>query len=56
MKVVTIKSQPRDSMIMIGERLTNLAKYMPVEKPIIITDIVLNHCGLEGVLGLFGAD
>lgn len=38
MKVVNIKSHPRDSVIMIGERLENLGKYMPVERPIIITD------------------
>ena len=44
MKVVTIKSQSRDSVIMIGERLANLAKYMPVEKPIIITDTHVQSC------------
>jgi len=38
MKVVNIKSHPRDSVIMIGERLENLGKYIPVERPIIITD------------------
>jgi 3-dehydroquinate synthase len=38
MKVVNIKSHPRDSVIMIGERLANLRKYLPVETPIIITD------------------
>jgi len=38
MKVVNIKSHPRDSVIMIGERLDNLRRYIPVETPIIITD------------------
>ena len=38
MKVVNINSHPRDSVIMIGERLENLRKYVPVERPIIITD------------------
>jgi 3-dehydroquinate synthase len=46
MKVANIKSQPRDSVIMIGERLENLSKYIPVETPIIITDTnVLEHWG-----------
>jgi 3-dehydroquinate synthase len=38
MKVINIKSRPHDSTIMIGERLDNLGKYIPVERPVIITD------------------
>ena len=38
MKVVNIKSHPRDSVILIGERLDNLRKYLSIETPIIITD------------------
>ena len=38
MKSVLIKSQPYDSLIMINERLVNLGDYLPVDKPIIITD------------------
>ena len=44
MKTVTIKGQPRDSVIMIGERLQNLAKYIPVARPIIITDTNVLAC------------
>jgi len=44
MKVVNIKSHPRDSVIMIGERLDNLRKYIPVETPIIITDANVREC------------
>ncbi len=44
MKVVNIKSHPRDSVIMIGERLDNLRKYIPVETPIIITDTKVREC------------
>ena len=44
MKVVNIKSHPRDSVIMIGERLDNLKKYIPVETPIIITDTHVREC------------
>ena len=44
MKVVNIKSHPRDSVIMIGERLANLRKYLPVETPIIITDANVLEC------------
>ena len=44
MKVVNIKSHPRDSVIMIGERLDNLRKYVPVETPIIITDANVREC------------
>jgi len=48
MKAVNIKSAAaaKDSVIMIGERLQNLAKHLPVKAPIIITDInVQNHWG-----------
>lgn len=38
MKRVMIKSQPNDSLIMIGEKLANLGNHLPVGKPIIITD------------------
>lgn len=38
MKTAAIKGHPRDSVIMIGERLEDLGKYIPVERPIIITD------------------
>ena len=44
MKLVNIKSHPRDSVIMIGERLDNLRKYIPVETPIIITDANVREC------------
>jgi 3-dehydroquinate synthase len=44
MKVVYIKNHPRDSVIMIGERLDNLRKYIPVETPIIITDTNVREC------------
>jgi 3-dehydroquinate synthase len=44
MKVVNIKSHPRDSVIMIGERLDNLQRYLPVETPIIITDTNVQEC------------
>ncbi len=44
MKVVNIKNHPRDSVIMIGERLDNLRKYIPVEAPIIITDTNVLEC------------
>ncbi len=46
MKRVMIHSQPRDSLIMIDERLANLGDYLPVDKPIIITD--------ENVLAIWG--
>jgi len=46
MKAVNIKGHPRDSVIMIGERLDNAEKYIPVEKPVIITDTsVQSHWG-----------
>ena len=38
MKTVAIKSQTQDSVIMIGESLTNVSRYIPTETPIIITD------------------
>ena len=44
MKVVNIKSPARDSVIMIGERLDNLRKYIPVERPIVITDTHVREC------------
>jgi 3-dehydroquinate synthase len=44
MKVVNIKSHPRDSVIMIGEELANLRKYLPVKTPIIITDANVLEC------------
>ena len=40
MKTAKIKSEIGDSVIMIGERLENLNKHLPVKAPIIITD---NH-------------
>ena len=44
MKVVNIKNHPRDSAILIGEKLDNLPKYLPVEKPLIITDNNVMKC------------
>jgi 3-dehydroquinate synthase len=44
MKVVNIKSQARDSVIMIGESLDNLRKYIPVARPIVITDTHVREC------------
>jgi 3-dehydroquinate synthase len=44
MKRVNIKGHPRDSVIMIGERLENLGKYIPVSRPIIITDTNVLAC------------
>ena len=44
MKVANIKSHPRDSVIMIGERLDNLGKYIPTGRPIIITDTNVLAC------------
>ena len=44
MKTVNIKGQPRDSVIMIGERLENTAKYIPAARPIIITDTNVLAC------------
>ncbi len=44
MKTVNIKGQPRDSVIMIGERLENLGKYIPAARPIIITDTNVLAC------------
>ena len=39
MKSIKIKSDTGDSIVMIGERLENLKSHLPVENPIIITDI-----------------
>ena len=48
MKTVNIKSHNRDSMIIVGERLANIRKYIPVARPIIITDTnVLEHWGKQ---------
>jgi len=44
MKAVNINSQGRKSSILIGERLDNLLKYIPVENPIIITDTNVQAC------------
>ena len=44
MKKVTVKGHPRDSVIMIGERLENLGQYLPVDRPIIITDTNVLAC------------
>jgi 3-dehydroquinate synthase len=44
MKVINIKSRPHDSTIMIGERLDNLGKHIPVERPVIITDTNVLAC------------
>ena len=38
MKIVNIKTAAADSVIMIGGRLQNLAKHLPVKTPIIVTD------------------
>jgi 3-dehydroquinate synthase len=46
MKIVKIKTTAADSVIMVGERLQNLAKYLPMKTPIIVTDTnVQNHWG-----------
>jgi 3-dehydroquinate synthase len=39
MKSVKIKSNTGDCVVMIGERLENLKAHLPVESPIIITDV-----------------
>ena len=44
MKVVNIKNHSRDSAILIGEKLGNLPQYMPVERPVIITDTNVLDC------------
>jgi 3-dehydroquinate synthase len=44
MKLVNIKNHPRDSVIMIGEKLDNLGKYIPVKTPVIITDTNVREC------------
>jgi 3-dehydroquinate synthase len=38
MKSVKIRSHPHDSLVLIGETIDNLTKYIPVERPIIVTD------------------
>jgi 3-dehydroquinate synthase len=44
MKTVKIKSGAAESVIMIGERLQNLSMYLPVQRPIIITDVNVQNC------------
>ena len=44
MNVVNIKSRSRNSAILIGESLKNLPNYVPVAKPIIITDANVLNC------------
>jgi 3-dehydroquinate synthase len=44
MKLVNIKNHPHDSVIMIGEKLDNLGKYIPVKTPVIITDTNVREC------------
>jgi 3-dehydroquinate synthase len=39
MKTITINTNSGTSRILIGERLENLQRYVPVEKPAIITDV-----------------
>ncbi len=39
METLTIKADSGPSHILIGERLENLQRYIPVVKPIIITDV-----------------
>ena len=39
METITIKADSGPSRILIGERLANLERYVPVEQPVIITDI-----------------
>jgi 3-dehydroquinate synthase len=39
METITINADSGPSRILIGERLTNLQRYVPVEKPVIITDV-----------------
>ena len=38
MKTIKIHGNTGESIILIGERLENLKAYLPVEKPVIITD------------------
>jgi 3-dehydroquinate synthase len=44
MKVVSVKSRNAESMIMIGEKLVNLERHIPVQTPIIITDTGVAGC------------
>jgi 3-dehydroquinate synthase len=44
MKVVRIKSDGVESVVMIGEKLENLKRHLPVERPIIITDKDVQRC------------
>jgi 3-dehydroquinate synthase len=44
MRTVAIKGAGADSKIMIGERLQNLAGYLPVKSPVIITDTNVQQC------------
>jgi 3-dehydroquinate synthase len=44
MKVAAIKGAGTDSRIMIGEHLQNLANYLPVKTPVIITDTNVQQC------------
>jgi 3-dehydroquinate synthase len=44
MKVVRIKSDGDESVVMIGEKLENLKRHLPVETPIIITDTDVRRC------------
>jgi 3-dehydroquinate synthase len=39
METITINANSGPSRILIGERLANLQQYVPVEKPVIITDV-----------------
>jgi 3-dehydroquinate synthase len=39
METITINADSGPSRILIGERLTNLQRYVPVAKPVIITDV-----------------
>lgn len=39
METITINADSGPSRILIGERLANLKRYVPVEKPVIITDV-----------------
>jgi len=44
MKTVAIRGAGADSRIMIGEQLQNLANYLPVKTPVIITDTNVHQC------------
>jgi len=43
METITIKTNSVTSRILIGERLENLQRYVPVAKPVIITDVNVGH-------------